>query len=41
MEEVCKVGPKNCERIFGVEELSSVQKCLICKPGVRNCARLF
>ena len=26
MEEVCMVGHKNCERIFGVEELSSVQK---------------
>ena len=26
MEEVCKVGHKNCEMIVGVEELSSVQK---------------
>ena len=24
MEEVCKVGHKNCEGIFGVEELYSV-----------------
>ena len=26
MKQVCKVGGKTCERIFGVKELSQVQK---------------
>ena len=33
MKEVCsEVGHKNCEIIFGVEELSSVQKSSYVEP---------
>ena len=36
MEEVCEIGHKNCERIFGTEKLFSSTKSFSLFPGIET-----